>query len=224
MNEEISSPMASAPVSPAPAAVLDANAQVVPHVTSTAVWDVPFPVVLDTTFKIKVGVKCSLGCKLAGSAVEVYDHTKAPVAAGTVGDELLPGIDSLYWTEIELRAPVTEGPFNWTARITPREPEATHAEASHGFAFATVQPPEHVVTVRVTDKEKSKPIKHAKVIMHPFSGFTDENGIARVGVTTGEYQLWIPKIAKYDTWRTTVQVENDIDVEAELVPAPVPEP
>jgi len=224
MKEETLIPAASTPVSGGPGAKLDANENVVPHVTSMVVWDVPSPIVLNTKFKIKVGVKCAEECNLTRSVVEIYDHTQALVATGTLGGKSLLAINTLYWTEMELQAPDAEEQYNWTARFLRPELEVPHTEASHEFTFGTVQPPEHVVTVRVTDKEKKTPINHAQVILHPFTGFTDASGIARVGVATGEYKLWIPKIAKYDTWRMTVKVENDIAVQAELVLAPVPEP
>ena len=39
---------------------------VIPHSVSLSVWDVPSPIVLSTRFRIKVGVKCSGDCRLAG--------------------------------------------------------------------------------------------------------------------------------------------------------------
>ena len=37
-----------------------------PHTTSMAVWGVPSPVVVSRSFNVKVGVKCSVACRLAG--------------------------------------------------------------------------------------------------------------------------------------------------------------
>ena len=39
-----------------------------PHTTSMAVWDVPSPVVMNRSFKVKVGVKCSATCQPGGAA------------------------------------------------------------------------------------------------------------------------------------------------------------
>lgn len=200
------------------------DSEVTTHVTSMAVWDVPFPVVLDTPFKIKVGVKCSNECNLAGSLVEIFDQTQSLVASGTSGDTPWQANAALYWTEVELHAPVTEASYNWTAKSSNPGSDAIHAPVAQTFSFATVKAPECVVTVQVTDKVKNQPIKNAQVILHPFSGFTDEQGIANIGVTKGEHKLWIPKIAKFDTFRTTVQVQDNITVKAELVIAQAPEP
>lgn len=224
MKQEIQSVAASTSLSQAPIAATDAESKGQPHVTSMAVWDVPFPIVLDTRFNIKVGVKCAAECRLAGSVVEIYDHTSKRVATRSLGEAPWQAVNALYWTQIELQAPPAEGPFTWTAKVSDFKSEAAHSEALHSFALRTVKSPEHIVTVHVTDKHKNSPIKNAQVILHPFTGLTDENGIANIGVTTGEYKLWIPKIAKFDTFRTTVKVDADIVVQAELVIAPLPEP
>ncbi len=194
-----------------------------PHLTSLAVWDVPFSVSINAQFRIKVGVQCSAACNLAGSAVEIRDHSGASVASGALGDAPWSVTGALYWTEFELVAPVVEGPYNWTAHFKAGG-ELSHPEASHPFAFAVVRAPQHVVTVEVVDKSQGTRIKNAQVILHPFSAFTDENGIANIGVSEGDYQLWIPRIAKYAAFRTPVQVRGNIQVKAELELLPPPEP
>lgn len=224
MKQELEGGAGGTSLSQASVVATDSDSKVQAHITSMAVWDVPFPIVMDTEFKIKVGVKCSAECKLTGSVIEIYDHASKLVAMRSLGDTPWQSSDGLYWTEIELRAAAAEGPYTWTARFSHSKLEVAHAEALHSFALRTVKPPEHMVTVHVTDKEKNVPIKDAQVILHPFSGVTDENGIANIGVTTGEYKLWIPKIAKFDTWRTTVKVDGNMVVQAELVIAPLPEP
>lgn len=223
MKQEIQSDAAGTSLSQPPSAASNADSKVQPHATSMAVWDVPFQIVLGTPFNIKVGVKCADECKLIGSVVEIYDHTSKRVATRSLREAPWQAVNTLYWTEVELQAPPAEGPFTWTAKVSDFKSEAAHSEALHSFALRTVQAPEHTVTVRVTDKLNNTPIKKAQVILHPFTGLTDENGVAKIGVTVGEYNLWIPKIAKFDTFRTTVKVDADIVVQAELVIAPLPE-
>ena len=53
-----------------------------PHTTSMAVWDVPSPVVMNRSFKVKVGVKCSSACSLAGHLIEVCDDGGTQVWRG----------------------------------------------------------------------------------------------------------------------------------------------
>ena len=79
-----------------------------PHATSMAVWDVASPTVLDTNFKLKAGVKCSVECNLTGKEIEIYDHEGAKVATGTLGGVPYSDTVDLYWTEVELKAPGTE--------------------------------------------------------------------------------------------------------------------
>ena len=45
-----------------------------PHDTRIVVWDVPATIECGETFGVKVGVKCSSGCRPDGWTVEVRDH------------------------------------------------------------------------------------------------------------------------------------------------------
>src|SRR5512134_1698403 len=62
-----------------------------PHATSMAVWDVPSPVVMNRSFKVKVGVKCSSACSLAGQLIEVRDDGGTQVGEGRLGETPWPG-------------------------------------------------------------------------------------------------------------------------------------
>ena len=70
-----------------------------PHDTSMAVWDVPSPVVISHPFTVKVGVKCSAPCQLAGRVIDVCDGEGHRVATGTLGDSPWPGTTALYVAE-----------------------------------------------------------------------------------------------------------------------------
>jgi hypothetical protein len=191
-----------------------------PHATSMAVWDVPSPIVLNNKFAIKVGVQCSAECKLAGRVVEIYDHEQTQVATATLNAAPLSATSALYWAEVDLQAPSTEGSFNWTAKFLKPDLELAHEQAAYPFAFGTVRPSECTVTVEAIDKEAKTPILDAQVVLHPYRGFTDERGIVKIEVARGEYALWISTNNKYRIFRTNIKVVNNMEVKAELVLIP----
>lgn len=189
------------------------------HETSMAVWDFPSPAVMNSRFGIKVGVKCSAECRLSGAEVEIYGDNGKRVASGVLGRAPWPGTAGLFWAELELQAPDTEGYRAWEARFPKPDLDLPHEEASVSFAFVAARPPEHVVTVEATDQESKAPLKGANVDLHsrgtPYRGRTDDAGVARVVVPTGEYQLNV-LMANYWDFQTTVSVIGDASFKAEL--------
>jgi hypothetical protein len=192
------------------------------HATSMAVWDVPSPIAVGDRFRMKVGVKCSADCKLTDKQIEIYDHEGGKVATEKLGDVPWPGTGTLYWAEVELKSPGTEGYYTWEARFPEPDLELPHEEASHTFGFRTGEPPEHVVTVEVIDKDTKTPIKNADVLLHPYRGYTDERGMARLMVPKDKYELYVSK-NEYETFQRTVKAANDVAIKAELLVAPVPD-
>ncbi len=192
-----------------------------PHITSMAVWDVPSPIAFNARFKLKVGVKCSAECKLTGKEIEILNHQGEKVATGMLGEFPWPASGALYWAEVELEAPATEGYHNWTVQFPNPDLELPHGEASYPLVFGVVRPPEHLVTVEVIDKDEKTPIMNAQVMLHPYRGFTDKHGMVKIGVTKGEYILCIPKHDKYKTFQKTVHVDSEVAFKAELAVAPV---
>jgi len=188
-----------------------------PHKTSMAVWDLPSPVMMNSQSKIKVGVKCSAECQLGGKDIEVYDEKAAKAATGRLGETPWPQTSGLYWAEVELAAPATEGGYSWTAKFPAAELELPHEEASSSFSFRTARPPEHVVTVEVIDKDTKTPIKNARVFLNPYRTYTDECGVAKLQVPKGEYKLYASKDHDYETFRTTVEITDDATIKAELL-------
>jgi uncharacterized membrane protein len=186
-----------------------------PHTTSIAIWDVPSPVVFGTRFTIKAGVSCSAHCNLAGKEVEIHDHEGARTATGILGDVQWPKTRALYWAEVELGAPRTDGHYTWKVKFPKPEMALPHEEAASTFAFMTAGPPEHAVTVEVIDKDMKTPIKNAIVVLNAYKGYTDENGVARVSVPKGEYKVDIAASGKR-YFQTTVKVVSDTSVKAEL--------
>jgi hypothetical protein len=88
------------------------------HETSLAVWDVTSPVVAGRRTTLKVGVACSCGCNLTGVIVGIHNETGTKVGGGTLGPMPWPGTMALYWTELDLAAPATEGAHSWTLQAT----------------------------------------------------------------------------------------------------------
>jgi hypothetical protein len=195
-----------------------------PHSTSLAVWDLPSPVVRDTGFKLKVGVKCSAECKLTGRAVEVYNQEGVKIAMGALGELPWASTRALYWTDVELQAPGTEGFHRWTAKFPIPDLELPHECASNAFAFGTVKPPEHIVTVEVIDQATRAPIKNAVVTLHsnvtPFRYTADASGVITASVPKGEYNVYVWS-NNHEEFRTIAVIIGDLAIQAELIPLPV---
>ena len=192
------------------------------HATSVEVWDVPSPIAVGDEFKIKVGVKCSAECNLAGQAIEIYDHEGARVAAGTLGEVPWPESSAVYWAEVETKAPGIEGRHRWTVRFLEPDLEVTHKEASCSFAIVTARQPEYVVTIEVVEKDTKTPIKNAHVRLRPlmyrgstYMTHTDEGGVARLKVPRGKYQLYVWG-DEYEKVVPSVKVDSDLTIKPEL--------
>jgi len=190
-----------------------------PHSTSIAVWDIPSPIAFNDKFKIKVGVKCSAECTLTGKKIAVYDQEGKQVATGALGGVPSPGTSALYWAEVEVEAPGVEGYYRWRVKFRKPDLELPHEDASYNFGFTAARPPQHMVTVEVIDKDTKAPIKGADVIVHPYRGYSDEGGVAKIRVPKGEYKIHVWK-DNCETFRTTVEVADDVTIKAELFPAP----
>jgi hypothetical protein len=194
-----------------------------PHETSMAVWDFPSPVIINSRFKIKVGVKCSAECNLVDKEIRIYGRRGKKVATGALGGVPWPGTSALYWAEAELEAPGVEGRYRWRVRFPKPDLHLPHENASCDFAFTAARPPEHVVTVEVIAQDSNDPIGRAHVVLRPESGYpyrglTDESGAANVTVPKGEYTLLVSKGSEYAAFQTTIEVSDDATVEVALAP------
>jgi hypothetical protein len=187
------------------------------HTTSIAVWGMPSPISFSANFRIKVGVECSSECRLADQKIEIYDHEGGKVVTETLGDVPLPETTSLYWAEVELKAPRIEGYYTWTVKLPHSDLAPPHGGTSHSFGFKTGRPPECTVSLVVTDRDKKTPIKNANVFLNTYRASTDEYGMAKVEVPRGQYRLYASKDDEYETFRTTVDVTDDVTIKAELL-------
>lgn len=185
-----------------------------PHTTSLAVWDIPSPVVIGDSFTIKIGARSSGAHALKGAVVEVRNQDGERVAGGTLGDTPWTGTTALYWTDVALTAPATDGVASWSVAFAPVGVDVPHNEGSAAFSFAVVKPPQHTVSVTVIGKESREPIEGAYVRIGPHRASTDECGVARVGVPAGTFDLVAWK-AGYLPPSATVDVAGDVSVQLE---------
>ena len=189
------------------------------HKTSLAVWDVPSPVVIGERYICRVGAKCASGCDLAGREVEVQDESGVRLAAVLLGAAALPGSSGLFWSEVELPAPVAEGVFAHTVGLIANSLPLPHEPSSFGFSFATVKPSRRRLMVKVVEEGSGTPVPDAQVSLGPYRGSTDASGQAVVAVADGPYDLLIWKVG-FEAPPRALQVEEDltIRVEAEVLP------
>ena len=195
---------------------------VTPHTTYIVAWDIPSDIVVGERFRIKVGIKCSSGCRLANNDFGIYDHEGTQVAVGTLSDERLPGTAGLYVAEVELDAPASEGLYTWSVKHLQSGIGIPHAESSSDFGVRVVRHPEYLVTIETVDKVTQTPLSGARVVMHPYRVITDEHGVARVRVAKGAYKLFVSQ-TNYLTFGLPVEVAADMTARAELDLEPVPE-
>ncbi len=199
------------------------------HTTSVLVWDVPSAVVAGETFKIKVGIKCSGQCRQADRDFTIIDETGTEIAAAAVGAEVWPKSAALYYTELQLTAPSSAGLQRWEVRCPAADesPEGSdavlpHASGSAAFGVRCVNVPDVKVRVEAWDAMKGSPLTGARVVLHPYGATTDEQGVAEVMVTRGQYRLFVSR-PKYTTFGTPVDVSQDLSTRVELSLEPPPD-
>ena len=120
------------------------------HAASVNVWGVPSAISVGEPFSLKVGIKCSAGCRFAGRQVFVFDHEGTQVAAGNLRDDAWPDTSALYFVELRARAPRETGDYLWRVETPGSGSGVPHAAGSSTFALKVVAPADHEVTVEVT--------------------------------------------------------------------------
>ena len=199
------------------------EAPVTAHTTSVVVWDIPSAIVAGERFRIKVGMKCANECDLTNSEFGIFDEEGTRLATGTMPGDRWPGTAGLYFAEVELEAPATEGLYTWSANgPLGSDVEGPHAEGSISFGVRVVGHPEYLVTVEAVDQVNQTPLSGARVVMHPYKAVTDERGIAEVRVPKGAYQLFVSQ-SRYLTFGLPIEVTADMTTRAELYVEPVTE-
>jgi hypothetical protein len=186
-----------------------------PHETSLAIWDVPSPLVVGRSSKLKVGVRCSSGCSLAGQKVQIHDATQQHIAEAAVGPTPWSGTAGLYWTELDVVAPDIEGTHTWTAEFVAANLDPPHLRASSNFTVNTVKPPDHRVTVEILQQDTKAPIDVSEVRLGIYRTVTNTDGIARLDVPKGTYELSAWKLG-FDLVTQPVEVSEDLTIKLEL--------
>jgi hypothetical protein len=191
------------------------NDPVEPHAVRLTVWDVPSATVAGERFRVAAGVRCSAGCDLGGRELSLFDQKGYVVGTVKLGRDTWPGTEALYFAEVEARAPLEAGSHQWEAKIAGWDAKLPHTAGSLPIVVRVVSSPDCEVTVRAVDREKQTPIKGARVVMHPYRAVTDDNGIARVRVARGQYDILVSG-SRYLPASTSVEVTADLITSAEL--------
>jgi hypothetical protein len=210
------SPQDSAP-EPAP------GGDAAPHEITLAVWGMPDAVAAGECFAIKAGAKSSAGCALSGGRIEIHDAAGAVVASGSLGEAPWPGTDGLFWTEVKMQAPAAPGPLPLSAHFDAAEIEPPHASASAPFSVAIVERPEHMLTVKVTEKTTAAPIEDVQIRLGPHRAVTGASGLAEIRMPQGRFPLHIWK-AGYEAPALTVDIDGDAAVQVEVAAIPEEDP
>jgi hypothetical protein len=186
-----------------------------PHRTRVVTWDTPSAVGCGQEFRVKVGVKCSSDCPPDGWMLEVHDHDGNKRTEAALSDAAWPGTAALYYAEVKLRAPETEGLYSWEARAPAAGRAVPHTDGIARFGVRVVAAPECVLTVQAIEMESQTPVRGAKVVVHPYRAFTDEHGLAKVRVPRGAYRLFVSG-KDYFPFRIDGVVNADMTIKAEL--------
>jgi hypothetical protein len=189
------------------------------HAAYVHVWDGPSTIAAGERFRLKVGIKCSAGCKLAGRQFTIFDDEGARVGAGSLLDDVWPGTSALYFAEVEAEAPRTTGDYKWQVKIPRSDFGVPHEAGSFTFAVKVVSPPDYEVTVEAFDSEKQIPIEGAHVLLHPYRALTDQRGVAKLKVAKGTYKLFVSGF-NYIAYENIIDVAADVTTRAELAAEP----
>jgi hypothetical protein len=189
------------------------------HAVSVNVWGLPSAIAAGEGFRLKIGVKCSAGCKLAGRALNIFDHQGRQVGDGRLFDEVWPGTSALYFAEVEAKAPPTSATYVWQVKAPGSPSPPAHAAGACTLTIKVVGPPDCELTVAAFDRATQMPIKGAHVFLYPYRTSTDETGVAKVKVMRGRYKLHVSGF-NYIPCENTIDIEGDVATRVELALEP----
>jgi hypothetical protein len=195
-----------------------------PHMTSIAVWDVPTPIVAGRPFAMKLGVRCSALCHLGGQVIEVRDESELRVGHGILNGTVWPGTAALYVAELTLTAPPSVGASSWTASFAEASLGLAHSSSFAVFRVLTAVPPDHKVTIEVTDTIFHVAIEDVDVRLGPYRASTGANGVAHLELPAGMYELTAWKPGYDDAPSRTVEVRSDLIIHLEATPTSKSDP
>ena len=76
------------------------------------------------------------------------------------------------------------------------------------------------MTIETVDRVTQAPVSSARVVMHPYRGVADEDGVTRIRVAKGAYKLFVSQTS-YLTFGLPIEVTADMRARAELDLEPV---
>lgn len=185
------------------------------HAVQLTAWNVPSAIGAGERFRFSVGVRCRAGCGLGGHALGFFDQDGARVGTATLGREVWPDTEALHYCEVEAKAPPAPGSHRWEIRTGDWTTKVPHSAGSLPIVVRVVSAPDCEVTVKVFDRESQAPVKGARVVMHPYRAVTDTNGMTKIKVTRGPYDILVSG-SKYLPASTRVEVTADLVTFAEL--------
>ena len=198
------------------------------HETVILVWDVPSAIVAGKPFPITIGIKCSSGCSQVHREIAILNH-EGEVLTTVKAADLWPKSEALYYARTTLPAPSLPGQvLEWQAQCASTDLELEQAEGAlpHGagqamFKLRCVKQAEVRLRVEAWDAKAGIPLPGTRIVLHPYSAQTDENGVAEVEVVPGHYRLFASR-PKYTTLGTPLEVTGDVSTRVELQLAPPP--
>lgn len=185
------------------------------HALALTVWDVPSAAGAGERFSLMVGVRCSSGCDLSSRELTLVDQHGAPACTVALGGNVWPGTEALYFARAEACAPLEAGSYAWEAKMDGWEGGAQHTAGSCVLTIGVAAAPECEVTVTATDRESGMPIANARVVMHPYRAVTGVDGIAKVKVAKGNYDVLVSG-HRYLPFSASIEVGADVVTSAEL--------
>jgi hypothetical protein len=193
--------------------------RVLPHDVVLSAWEVPSAPAAGERFSFMLGLKCTCGCSMVGQSIGVFDDIGREIGRGVLGG-VWPGTDALFWVRFEARAPRETGNYRWTLRYEPAgDLPMPHGSAAHTFNVKVVAAPETEISVQAIDSEKQKPVAGAHVLLHPYRGLTDAEGLASFKVARGQYRLVVSGY-KYIPFERQITADDRVEIRAELKEEP----
>src|SRR5437867_779333 len=169
------------------------SAEGTPHDVSLAMWDLASPLAINRPAQMKVGVKCSANCEIAGREIEICDEAGSLVARAKLGQNPWPGTNALYWTEVQWTAPSATGAYTWKVRFAGTDSQSPHQEKTSTFRFIAAPSPEHCVTIQVVAEKMDSAVGDVEIRVGCYRGRTDESGFAKLDVPKGLYDVTVWK-------------------------------
>jgi len=186
------------------------------HQVKLLCWDEPATVNAGEMFRFRAGALCLAGCNMARHTIRVLDDTGAVVQTLALSDDVWPGTTGVHHAEVV--APVGEQPCQrtWSLSVDEAPGELPHHMSPLQVSCRVLSSPECEIVVQVVDSERKTPIAGARLVAHPYRTLTDENGVAKLKVSRGNYELLV-SARRYGALARTVEITGDYATQAEMI-------